>query len=134
MFDAGDGGRKLGFVADTVARGPGAGYVATQTRFAVDPSEAQRLIDGLKEALEKLIETDTLAAEIRLHGAPGQDVYSAVANDAIQRTAGNAPGGYSWANQQAQRALETTIENIQKALAEYQQTDSAAGDALKPKG
>ncbi|WP_433269430.1 hypothetical protein ACQPZF_06965 [Actinosynnema sp. CS-041913] len=120
-------------MADTVAKGPGAGFVTTKTKFFVDPGEAQRLIDGLKQALEKLIETRDTAEEITFTGSPGKDVYSGFATLAIHKTAGSEEGGYSWANQKAQEALENTIENITKALDEYKGTDSAAADALKPK-
>ncbi|GAA1357568.1 hypothetical protein [Saccharothrix algeriensis] len=133
MLDAGGGGAKLGFVADTVARGPGAGYVATQTKFSVDPAEAQRLIDGLKQALEKLVNTKLVSDEIAASNSPGKDVYSGMATLTIRKTASDEPGGYGWANLEARKALENTIENIQKALDEYQGTDSAAADALKPK-
>lgn len=133
MLDAGGGGGKLGFVADTVAKGAGAGFVTTRTKFFVEPDEAQRLIDGLKQALEKLIRIRDLSDEIMASGSPGKDVYSGFATMAIRRTAGTDPGGYGWANLKAQEALENTIENIQKALDEYKGTDSAAADALKPK-
>jgi hypothetical protein len=49
----------------------------------------------------------------------------------MRKTAGGEPGGYQWANDQAQRALEQTIANIEKALAEYKATDEAAASAMK---
>ncbi len=134
MLDAGGGGGKLGFVADTVAKGPGAGFVSTQTRFYVEPDEAQRLIDGLKQALEKLTATKQVSDEIAVTQSPGKDVYSGIATLTIRKTAGDEEGGYGWANRKAQVALQNTIMNIQKALDEYKGTDSAAADALKPKG
>ncbi|MEV0677984.1 hypothetical protein AB0I60_15860 [Actinosynnema sp. NPDC050436] len=72
MLDAGGGGAKLGFVADTVAKGPGAGFVSTRTRFFVEPDEAQRLIDGLKQALEKLLETKRTAERITAANSLGK--------------------------------------------------------------
>ncbi|MEU4802808.1 hypothetical protein [Actinosynnema sp. NPDC023587] len=134
MLDAGGGGGKLGFVADTVAKGPGAGFVSTRTTFFVEPGEAQRLIDGLKEALEKLLETKRTAERIAAANSPGKDVYSGVATLTLRKTAGDEEGGYGWANLKAQQTLEKTISNIQQALDEYRATDSAAADALKPKG
>lgn len=133
MLDAGGGGRKLGFTADTVAGGAGGGFVSTKTRFYVEPAEAERLLDGLKLALEKLLDVKRETEQILFGKPPGKDVYSGMATLAIQRAAGSEEGGYAWANLKAQEALEKTIANIQQALDEYKGTDSAAADALKPK-
>ena len=63
--------------------------------------------------------------------APGPDPYSGYATLSVRKTAGGDPGGYVWANREAQKALEQTVKNIEKALAEYQATDDAAKSAMK---
>ncbi|WP_143086937.1 hypothetical protein [Lentzea flaviverrucosa] len=110
------------------AAGAGAGGVA---KFSVDPDQAQKMIDGLKLAIEKLVELRTSGQKIQMSGAPGPDPYSGYATLAMRKTAGAEPGGYQWANEQAQKALEQTINNIEKALAEYRATDEAAKSAMK---
>ncbi|MEV6713719.1 hypothetical protein AB0M48_16965 [Lentzea sp. NPDC051208] len=110
------------------AAGAGGGGVA---KFSVDPDQAQKMIDGLKEALQKLLDLRKDAAKLQSAGAPGPDPYSGLATFAMRKTAGSEPGGYLWANEQAQKALEQTIKNIEKALAEYRATDEAAKTAMK---
>jgi hypothetical protein len=110
------------------AAGAGGGGVA---KFSVDPDQAQKMIDGLKKAIETLMDLREKSAEITNTGAPGPDPYSGYATLAMRKTAGGEPGGYLWANEQAQKALEQTIANIEKALAEYKATDEAATSAMK---
>ncbi|WP_434449129.1 hypothetical protein [Lentzea sp. E54] len=114
--------------AGGAAAGAGAGGVA---KFSVDPDQAQKMIDGLKLAIEKLLELREKGGEIEFAGAPGPDPYSGFATLAMRKTAGGEPGGYLWANEQAQKALEQTIKNIEKALAEYKTTDEAAQTAMR---
>lgn len=114
--------------AGGAAAGAGAGGVA---KFSVDPDQAQKMIDGLKLAIEKLMELRTASQKVQMSGAPGPDPYSGYATLAMRKTAGAEPGGYQWANEQAQKALEQTIKNIEKALAEYRATDEAAQTAMK---
>ncbi|MGW6936395.1 hypothetical protein ACWGE0_40490 [Lentzea sp. NPDC054927] len=101
------------------------------TRFAVEPSQAQKMIDGLKAAVEHLNELKNAAANLKQSGSPGPDPYSGLATLAMRKAAGEDPGGYIWANDAARKALEQTISNIEKALAEYRGTDEAAQTALK---
>ena len=110
------------------AAGAGGGGVA---KFSVDPEQAQKMIDGLKLAIEKLMDLERTGSEIQYAGAPGPDPYSGYATLAMRKTAGAEAGGYVWANHEAQKALEQTIKNIEKALAEYRATDEAAKSAMK---
>jgi len=138
MFDAlvpvktaGSVGKSIGAAvgaAAGAAAGAGAGGVA---KFSVDPDQAQKMIDGLKAALEKLMDLRARSTELANTNAPGPDPYSGYATLAMRKTAGGEPGGYLWANEQAQKALEQTIVNIEKALAEYRATDQAAQSAMK---
>lgn len=135
MFDAlvpvktaGAVGKSIGAAVGAAAAGAGGGGVA---KFSVDPDQAQKMIDGLKLAIEKLVELRTSSQKIRMSGAPGPDPYSGYATLAMRKTAGAEPGGYQWANEQAQKALEQTVKNIEKALAEYRATDEAAQTAMK---
>ncbi|MEU4444008.1 hypothetical protein AB0K14_11245 [Actinosynnema sp. NPDC050801] len=137
MLDAvgGGGAKKIGFVADTVASGPGgAGLVASQTHFSVDPEQAQKLIDGLIEARDKLQALEKKADRLVGVQSPGKDPYSGFATLAIRRSAGGDPGGYIWANKEAYKALTNTILNIQAALANYKSQDQATADAFKGEG
>lgn len=137
MLDAGGGGGvgKIGFLADTVASGPaGAGLVATQTYFTVDRAQAQKLIDGLVEARDKLQQLNRDAFTLQSIGSPGKDVYSGMATLAIQRAAGTEEGGYAWANKMAYDALNNTIMNIQASLDGYKNQDEATADAFKGEG
>lgn len=136
MYDAEGGGGKLSFVGDTVSKAPGgagAGYVVSQTRFYVDPDEAENLIKGLDAAVKELQKAKRAADEISQSQSPGKDAYSGFATLKIRETAGMQEGGYGWANEEAQKALMRTIQNIKDSLAAYKGTDSAAQDALKPK-
>jgi hypothetical protein len=120
-------GAAMGAAAGAAA-GAGGGGVA---KFSVDPDQAQKMIDGLKEALQQLRVLRRSSERIQSSGAPGPDPYSGYATLAMRKTAGAEPGGYLWANEQAQKALEQTIKNIEKALAEYRATDEAAKSAMK---
>ncbi|GGN13318.1 hypothetical protein GCM10011609_62230 [Lentzea pudingi] len=120
-------GAALGAAAGAAA-GAGGGGVA---KFSVEPEQAQKMIDGLKEALRELLKLRRASEKLKLSGAPGPDPYSGYATLAMRKTAGAEPGGYQWANDQAVKALEQTIKNIEKALAEYRATDEAASTAMK---
>jgi hypothetical protein len=131
----------IGF--DAITAGPagagagaaiGAGLGASSTAMQVDLDEAPKLIAGLEAAIEKLQKAYEESETLRLSQPPGQDPYSDNANEAIKKSAGDQPGGYGWANSEARKALAKTIENIKKSIAEYSQTDSAAGDSMKTKG
>jgi hypothetical protein len=115
-------------VAAGAAAGAGGGGVA---KFSVEPEQAQKMIDGLKQAVEKLMELERTGSQIQYSGAPGPDPYSGYATLAMRKTAGGESGGYVWANHEAQKALEQTIKNIEQALAEYRATDDAAKTAMK---
>jgi len=122
-----------GAVAGAAAAGAaaaGAGGAGT-AKFSVDPDQAQKMIDGLKQAVNKLVELQKQGLMLKQSGAPGPDPYSGYATLAMRQAAGDQPGGYVWANDAAQKALEQTIKNIEKALAEYRGTDEAAQAALK---
>ncbi|MFI9812433.1 hypothetical protein [Saccharothrix variisporea] len=138
MYDAEGGGGKLSFMGDTVSKAPGgaggaAGYVISQTRFFVDPDEAQNLIKGLEAAVKELQLAKRYSDDITRTQSPGKDAYSGFATVKIRETASDLEGGYGWANQKAQEALLKTIQNIRDALAAYKTTESAAEDALKPR-
>lgn len=113
------------------AAAAGAAAGAGTTRFSVDPSQAQKMIDGLKAAVEQLSSLRNNGLELKEAGAPGPDPYSGMATIAMRDAAGEQAGGYLWANDLARKALEKTIDNIEKALAEYRGTDEAAKSALK---
>ncbi|NUT98589.1 MAG: hypothetical protein HOY78_41925 [Saccharothrix sp.] len=135
MYDAEGGGGKLSFVGDTVAKAPGgaAGYVVSQTRFFVDPHEAQNLIKGLDAAVKELEKAKRASDDITMSESPGKDAYSGFATLKIRETAGTQEGGYGWANEEARKALKKTIQNIKDALAAYQDTELVAENALKPR-
>lgn len=135
MYDAEGGGGKLSFVGDTVSKAPGgaAGYVVSQTRFFVDPDEAENLIKGLEKAYLELRNAKRYSDQITQVQSPGKDAYSGFATLKIRETAGDQQGGYGWANEEARKALKKTIQNIKDALAAYKGTDSAAEGALKPR-
>jgi hypothetical protein len=137
MFDAeiGVGAKQIGFVADTVTSGPaGAGLVASQIKFSVDPEQAQKLIDGLADARDRLQELYDQAQDLQWMSSPGKDLYSGVATLAIQQSAGMDEGGYGWASRKAFDTLNTTIQNIQAALETYKNQDQATADAFKGEG
>lgn len=136
MLDAGGGGaRQIGFVADTVSSGPGGtGLVASQTQFSVDPEQAQKLIDGLADARDRLQELYNQSAQITGIASPGKDPYSGFATLAIHRAGGTEEGGYGWANLKAYEALNNTISNIQAALDTYKNQDQTTADAFKGEG
>ncbi len=137
MLDAGGGGgvKKIGFVADTVSSGPaGSGLVASQTRFSVDPEQAQKLIEGLTEARDRLQELLNDSYQLTNISSPGKDPYSGFATLAIQRAGGTEPGGYGWANKEAYKALDNTINNIKASLENYKNQDQATADAFQGEG
>jgi hypothetical protein len=111
----------------------GAGLGTSSTAMQVDLDEAPKLIAGLKSAIEKLQEAYRESEALRVTPPPGKDPYSSNATDAIKQSSGNDAGGYGWANLEAQKALQKTIENIEKSIADYSETDSSARDSLKTK-
>jgi hypothetical protein len=132
--------QRIGFIAPSagnvgsppsgdVPMGPGPGGNAME----VDLDEAPKLIAGLKTAIEKLQTAYEESTILRTAQPPGKDPYSGGAAQAIQMSASDDMGGYGWANKEAQKALLKTIENIEKSVASYGQTDSDAHDAMKPK-
>lgn len=124
-----------GAIGSAVGSGlSGAGPAPTTTAMQVDLDEAPKLIAGLKAAIEKLQTAYEESETLRLSKAPGKDPYSDNATQTIKTSAGDEPGGYGWANAEARKALAKTIENIEKSIADYSQTDSAAGDSMKTKG
>ncbi|MGZ3147998.1 hypothetical protein ACVDFE_39665 [Lentzea chajnantorensis] len=136
MFDAitpwavsGAVGAAAGAAAAAAGAAAGAAGAGT-TRFAVDPDQAQKMIDGLETAAKQLKGLIREAEFLTSTGAPGPDPYSGIATIAIRRTAGEEPGGYAWANKKAVEALEATVANIKKALAEYRGTDDDAMNAM----
>jgi hypothetical protein len=137
MFDAeaGGGAAQIGFVADTVSAGPaGAGLVASQTQFKVDLSQAQKLINGLADARDRLQELYDQTWNFAITGPPGKDPYSESAAQTIKQTAGGDPGGYGWASSKAIEALNHTIQSIQASLETYQNQEQATADAFKGEG
>ncbi|GAA3864436.1 hypothetical protein GCM10022243_33500 [Saccharothrix violaceirubra] len=132
MFDAGGGGGKVEFLAETVTGGAaGSALVGSQTKFSVDPAQARKLIDGLRAALDKLISLYDESGRLESTQPPGKDIYSGFAALAIRRAAGTEVGGYAWANMQAREALTKTIANIEAALAQYEATDGVAEQGMK---
>jgi hypothetical protein len=137
MFDAesGGGAKQIGFMADTVASGPaGAGLVVGQTQFSVDPEQAQKLIDGLADARDRLQELYDQSQELQWIASPGKDFYSGMATQAIHQSAGTEAGGYGYASRLAYETLNNTIQNIQAALETYKGQDQATADAFKGEG
>jgi hypothetical protein len=109
---------------------PGGGTAGT-AKFSVDPDQAQKMIEGLERAVAKLRDLRRTGDELTQSGAPGPDPYSGWATLQMRDAAGAKAGGYLWANDAARIALEKTIENIKKALADYRGTDEAAKNAVK---
>lgn len=95
----------------------------TQTKFSVDPAEAEKLIKGLLEARRELTRLYDDAADIVNINSPGKDIYSGFATMAVRKAAGDEAGGYRWANLEAQKALDETIKNIEDALKVYRETE-----------
>lgn len=100
------------------------------TRFSVDPDQAQKMIDGLEAAAEKLRLLHDDSKLIAMAGAPGPDPYSGWSTLAMRDVAGDQDGGYGWANKKAREALEETVKRIKQALADYRGTDDAAETAM----
>jgi hypothetical protein len=137
MLDAGGGGgaAQIEFLADTVTAGPaGSGLTASQTQFRVDPQQAQKLIDGLTEARDRLQELLNQSYGLTNLSSPGKDPYSGFATLAIQRAGGMEEGGYGWANKKAFEALNNTIDNIQASLDTYKNQDQVTADAFQGEG
>jgi len=132
----------IGFDAITAGGAAGAaigsglsstGPAPTTTKMQVDLAEAPKLIQGLKDAIEKLQEAYRESEALRVTPSPGKDPYSGGATDVIKKSSGNEAGGYGWANLEAQKALQKTIENIEKSISDYSETDSLARDSLTTK-
>ncbi|ANZ35605.1 hypothetical protein BBK82_05440 [Lentzea guizhouensis] len=122
-------GKAVGSAAAAAGAAAGAAGAGT-TRFAVDPDQAQKMIDGLEAAAKQLKDLMREAEFLTSTGAPGPDPFSGWATIHMRKAAGEEPGGYAWANQKAVEALETTVANIKKALAEYRGTDDDAKTAM----
>lgn len=131
MFDAVvpvRAGAAAGAAAGNVASGAGGAGTA---KFSVDPDQAQKMIDGLKAAIAQLNLLSKKGDELQQAGAPGPDPYSGWSTLHIRKSAGMQAGGYMWANDAAIKALEKTIENIERALAKYRGVDYDAEHAMK---
>jgi hypothetical protein len=120
-------GHAVGAAAGNVAAGAG---TAGTTRFAVDPDQAQKMIDGLEAASKQLKDLMRDAEALKSIGSPGPDPYSGLATIAMRQAAGDEAGGYAWANAAAVDALDTTVANIKAALAQYRGTDDDASQAM----
>lgn len=122
--------------AAAAAVGAGAAWAGgtTQTKFSVSPDQAQNLINGLNDALSQLQDLYDRSLTLRTVGSPGKDFYSGTATLAIRKSAGEDPGGYGWANKQAQAALKNTIQNIKNALQSYQSVDHSNQQAFNSGG
>jgi hypothetical protein len=91
--------------------------------FMVSRDGVQSLIKGLQDALRKLEALYDQSRDLQVLGAPGGDPYSGQAVTRIKQVAGDAQGGYGWANQQAQTAIKNTISNLQASASGYQNTE-----------
>ncbi|PRY42697.1 hypothetical protein [Umezawaea tangerina] len=129
-FDAITAGAAVGAA---IGAGLGASSGPGSTAMQVDLDEAPKLIQGLKDAIEKLQEAYEGSDKLRNITSPGKDPYSGIATAAIKDSAGDQNGGYGWANKEAQKALQKTIENIEKSVANYSETDTAAHDSMTTK-
>ena len=137
MLDAGGGDavKRIGFMADTVSAGPaGSGLTGGQTAFTVDLAQAEKLINGLADARDRLQELYDRTYFLVLTGPPGKDPYSESAAAVIEQTAGGDPGGYAWASSKAIEALNSTIQSIQASLDTYKNQDQATADAFTGEG
>ncbi|XVS65711.1 hypothetical protein ACQPYE_06540 [Actinosynnema sp. CA-299493] len=122
-------------MADTVSAGPaGSGLTAGQTAFTVDLAQAEKLINGLADARDRLQELYDRTYYLTVTGPPGKDPYSESAAVAIGQTAGGDPGGYALANSKAIDALNSTIQSIQASLDTYKNQDQATTDAFTGEG
>ncbi|MEU4804484.1 hypothetical protein [Actinosynnema sp. NPDC023587] len=129
-------GERISFAAETVgtvAAGVAGGVWAniTQTQFSIDIAQAPKLIETLGQAIKELDKAYQKSTALRSIQSPGKDPYSGFTALAIRQSAGDGEGGYGWANREARKAFEHTIENIQKAIDDYGKTDDAAREALK---
>ncbi len=120
-------GKAVGSAVGNVAAGGGG---SGTTRFAVDPDQAQKMIDGLEAASKQLKDLMRDAQALKTTGSPGPDPYSGMATIAMRQAAGEEAGGYAWANAAAVDALDTTVANIKAALAKYRGTDDDASHAM----
>ncbi|GDY33740.1 PE domain-containing protein [Gandjariella thermophila] len=96
-----------------------------QQTFMVSRDGVQTLIKGLQDAYDKLQELYDQSYSLREVGPPGGDPYSGQAANTIKHVAGDDPGGYGWANKQAQQALKNTIANLQASASGYQNAEDA---------
>lgn len=129
-FDAITAGAAAG---GAVGSGFGAGLGTSSTAMQINLDEAPKLIEGLKAAIEQLQDAYNAANQVNSMGSPGKDPYSQNMTLAMNTAAGGDPGGYSWANEAARKALMKTIENIEKSIASYKETDGTARDSLTTK-
>jgi hypothetical protein len=113
-------------IGEAVSSAFGAAPGPSTTAMQVDLDEAPKLIQGLKDAIDKLQEAYDEAGLLSSVKAPGKDPYSGNVMTAMGTVAGGDPGGYSWANEAARAALLKTIENIEKSIADYKENDDTA--------
>ncbi|MCP2164982.1 hypothetical protein [Goodfellowiella coeruleoviolacea] len=127
--------QRVNFVAQTPVMGAGGALSGVaSTNFSVAPDEAERLMNGLLAARDRLEELYNEAGPITEIPSPGKDPYSGYATLATRDTAGDKEGGYRWANKLARDSLQTTIENIDAALKQYRQTEEANQQAFSSGG
>lgn len=127
MSAVGDAAGAVGSAAMKAAQMVG----TSQTKFSVDPAEAEKLIKGLLDARKELDQLYNDAADIAFVNSPGKDIYSGFATMAVRKAAGDEQGGYRWANLEAQKALDETIKNIEDALKVYKETEAGTTSTFK---
>jgi hypothetical protein len=103
----------------------------TQTKFSIDPAQAQNLIKGLEDARNELEQLYADAMDIVNVNSPGKDIYSGFATMAVRQAGGDSEGGYRWANKMAREALTESIKNIQDALKVYEETEGNTTTTFK---
>lgn len=128
-------GAAAGAVAGAADAAAGAVWSGTtQTKFSVDPEQAQKLIEGLAAGRNKLADLYGQSWLLRNTQSPGKDMYSGFATLAIRKSAGDDEGGCGWADTKAQEALQHTMDNIQKSLDDYRGVDATNQQAFKSGG
>ncbi|MFB9903439.1 hypothetical protein [Allokutzneria oryzae] len=91
--------------------------------YTVDPERAPRLIQALKDARSELQEVGKRREDLRYVPKPNGDPFSIAAAEAVQRTLGDEPGGYGYANQRALNQLSVLIDKLEASLRVYRDNE-----------
>ncbi|WP_188984377.1 hypothetical protein [Saccharopolyspora thermophila] len=107
-------------------RGASGAPTVTQASFSVDLDQIPALIGKYEEARDKLEQTKFKARELQQIKAPGDDEVSKSMAAALERMAGNEPGGLAWVVDKTIERLNTQINQLKAAQQGYRTADENA--------